>query len=197
MVDGFEGGMMASVEIIGLLCAGSVRYHPARGRSAGEALSRAELAGLLSGLTGPQMHLAMARYAGDESSERKLIAHVRVWAAGIAIREDWKIVRGRPLVCNMAALAVLEVVRPNRCRRCQGRGSLISRICCSCGGSGYYRLSGRRIADAIGVDHANYIRSWCGRYERAVRYVQGIDSQVIIGLRMASKEVAPMVCYAI
>lgn len=189
---------MASVEIIGLLSAGCVRYHPAsRHGGSPEALSRSELAGLLSGLTRPQMHLALARYAGDESSERKLIAHVQVWAAGLAVRESWKIVSGRPLVCNMAALAVLEVVRPNRCRRCQGRGSLISRACCACEGSGYYHLSGRRIAEIIGIDHMNYSRTWCGRYERAVKYVQGIDSQVIIGLRMASRLVEETVCYAI
>jgi hypothetical protein len=177
---------MASVEVIGLLCAGSVKYHRV-GLGRRPDLSRSELAGLLAGLTKEQTDLAMAKYGGDESSERNLIAHVRVWLAGMAIREEWRIVRGRPTVCNMAALAVLEVVRPNRCDRCKGRGVLVNRACSVCGASGYHHLSGREIAQGIGVDHANYIRTWCHRYESAYRYVQGIDSQVKMVVRKADR----------
>lgn len=179
---------MASVELIALLGAGSVKYHPACGRSSSSsALSRSELAGLLSGLTRPQMAMALAKYGCDLASERQLIAHVQVWAAGIAIRDGWRIVRGRPVVSNMAAIAVFEVVRPNRCERCHGRGVLINRGCSRCDGSGYRRLSGDKIAEAIGIDAGNYCRVWRGRYDNALSYVQAIDSQVNIAMRRNDK----------
>lgn len=179
---------MASVELIALLGAGSVKYHPACGRSSSSSeLSRSELAGLLSGLTRPQMAMALAKYGCDLASERQLIAHVQVWAAGVAIRENWKIVKGRPVVSNMAAIAVFEVVRPNRCERCQGRGVLINRGCSKCDGSGYQHLSGNKIAEAIGIDAGNFCRTWRGRYEHALSYVQALDSQVNSAMRRNDK----------
>ncbi|MGR9087311.1 MAG: hypothetical protein ACU841_09590, partial [Gammaproteobacteria bacterium] len=89
------------------------------------------------------------------------------WLAGVAIRESWKVVRGRPTICNMARLAVKEVVGDNRCGRCKGRGILLARVCGQCNGSGYQRLSGRRIADEIGI------------------YVQDMNCDVINHLRKA------------
>lgn len=170
---------MASVEIIGLLCAGSTRYHNHGGRSgASDQLSRSELAGLLSGLDRTAMNLALAKYAGDLGAERMLIANIRVWAAGIAVRESWKIVKGRPCVANMAALAVFDVVRHNRCCRCSGRGVMSNRVCTGCNGSGYRPLTGRKLAEAIGIDEATYRKQWRVRYEYCLDYVQNIDSEV-------------------
>jgi hypothetical protein len=140
---------------------------------------------MLAGLDKAAMALALAKYAGDLDSERRLIAHVRVWAAEVAVREAWKIIKGRPCLSNMAALAVFDVVRPNRCERCKGAGVVAHHVCGRCGGLGYGRLSGRDIAEAIGVDHCNYIRTWRTRYESAFRYVQGLDSEVFAVLHTA------------
>ncbi len=175
---------MASVEIIGLLCAGSMRYHDLQIgcksgiRRSGEQLTRDELAGLLSGLDAASMNMAFAKYANDLDAERLLIAQVRVWAAGIAVRESWSIVRGRPTICNMSALAVLEVVRPNRCCRCSGRGFIAHRLCSVCNGSGHKHLAGKKIAEAIGIDECTFRRMWRPRYEQVMKYVQDIDSVV-------------------
>lgn len=169
---------MASVEIFGLLCAGSVRYHPAAGSSGYQQLSRLELAGLLSGLARHQVDFGFARYGCDVDSERRLIAHVRVWLADVALRQDWQIVKGRPTLCNLAAIAVFEMVRPNRCERCRGRGMLVNRVCPGCHGGSYQHLSGRDIAESIGVDECNYRRTWKGRYETALKYIQDIDFQI-------------------
>ena len=171
--------VMASVEIIGLLCAGSTRYHE-QGDHGGAAdkLSRSELAGLLSGLDRVAMNLALAKYAGDLEAERMLIAQVRVWAADVAVRESWHIVKGRPTLCNMSALVVFEAVRPNRCYRCQGRGMVSIKLCPVCNGSGYKALSGNKMAGVIGVDECNWRRLWRARYEQCFNYLQGIDSAV-------------------
>lgn len=177
---------MASVEIIGLLCAGSTRYHEFGGHcgAADDRLSRSELAGLLSGLDRVAMNLALAKYAGDLAAERMLIAQMRVWA----VRQGWKIVKGRPTVINMAALAVFEVVRPNRCYRCSGRGVVAHRVCSVCSGSGFKALSGSKMALVMAIDESNWRRLWHDRYEKCYRYVQGIDSAIHDRLLWADRE---------
>jgi hypothetical protein len=178
---------VASVEIIALLCAGSTAYHGLPGGgSTGDRLSRLEIAGLLSGLNKAAMNLALAKYALDLDAERGLIAHVRGYAAGLAVKEGWHIVKGRPVLCNMAALAVFEAVRPNRCVRCSGRGVLGHRVCIRCNGSGYKALSGRKIAEGIGVDEAAYRRSWREKYEHCFGYIQSLDSEINKCLRLAA-----------
>lgn len=170
---------MASPEVIALLCAGPTCYHQAaRGGGAGDSLSRSELAGLLAGLKAHEMNLALAKWAGDLDAERNLIAHVRVWLAGVAVREDWRIIKGRPVLSNMAALAVFEVVRPNRCVKCFGRGVVGIKVCGCCSGSGHAVLSGRVVAEAIGMYECNYRRLWRARYDQVYYYVQAIDSIV-------------------
>jgi hypothetical protein len=178
---------MASSEIIGLLCAGSIKYHEPISITSGEKLTRAELAGLLVGLSVPAMSLALAKYALCENAERSLIANIRVWSAGIAIKEQWRTVKGRPTIMNMAAMAVFDVVRPNRCVRCHGRGLVSMRVCPCCSGSGVKFVSGRSVADAIGVDECNYRRLWRARYNQIISYVQGLDAEVSRVLYYADK----------
>lgn len=180
---------MASLEIIGLLCAGSTHYHAMSGCSwAAGRLSKAELAGLLAGLDKPAMNLALAKYALDINAERNLIAHVQVRAVGIAVRENWLIIKGRPTVVNMSALAVFESVRPNRCGRCSGRGFVAHRLCSNCNGSGFKALSGRKVAEIIGVEDNDYKRKWRQRYQGLINYVQGLDSSVNRVLHFADKD---------
>jgi hypothetical protein len=181
---------MANVEIIGLLCAGSVKYHELSGGGGGAAgvLSRAELAGLLSGLSSEAMNFALAKYAGDLEAERSFISQLRVWAVGVANQEGWQIVRGRPTVVNMCALAAFEVVRPNRCQRCHGRGVDVSKPCVVCNGSTFRPLSGRFIADAVGVSETDFRRLWKGRYERIYGRVHNIDANINRIIRLSDYE---------
>jgi len=180
---------MAGVEVIALLCAGSTRYHEVGRSSSKDKLSKGEMAGLLAGLNKEAMNLALAKYALDMDAERMLIAHVRVWSAGVTVK-SWQIIKGRPVVSNMAALAVFDVVRPNRCPRCCGRGVLVNRVCSGCGGSGYKALSGRQISEAIGIDESCYRRTWKVRYEQIYRYVDRLDQDINRVLYRADKQVA-------
>jgi hypothetical protein len=186
---------VASVEIIALLCAGSTAYHGLPGGgSTGDRLSRLEIAGLLSGLNKAAMNLALAKYALDLDAERGLIAHVRCYAAGLAVKEKWHIVKGRPVLCNMAALAVFEAVRPNRCVRCSGRGMLGHRVCISCNGTGYKALSGRQVAEGIGVDEQSFRRVWRARFDGLYSYLHGIESEVSRVLYASDHERGLLAC---
>jgi hypothetical protein len=174
---------------MGLLCARAVKYHQALGSGGSPSLlSRSELAGLLSGLDGLAMNLALAKYMADHAAERMLIAQVREWAAGVAVREHWQVVRGRPTVCNMAALAVLDVVRPNRCCKCEGRGMAVNKVCKYCEGSGLKPLSGRKIAEVMGIDEATYRKLWRARYELCLDHVQRIDANVNRVIRLSDRD---------
>lgn len=165
--------------MIALLCAGSTRYGMARGgRSGGDALGRSELAGLLAGLDEHELYFALAKYACDEDSERRLIGHMQGYVEVMARQDAWKIISGQDVVGRMAALAVFEIVQMRRCPRCHGSGILVNRTCSACRSSGYARLSGRDISGAIGVDQSRFSRLWSGRYERVINYLQCIDSSV-------------------
>jgi hypothetical protein len=180
---------MSNGEIGGLLCAGSTRYHEMLGSSSRVGkLSKAELAGLLSGMNKQAINLFMAKYMLDLDAERRLIAHVRVWAAGVAGKYNWKVVKGRPTVVNLAALAVFETVRPNRCERCGGRGILSVKACAACVGTGYKYLSRRKIAEAVGLSESTYREIWRERYTDVFRYVQRIDVDINIILKTADRE---------
>lgn len=182
---------MSSMETLALLCAGSTRYHEGLGCGAASGqLSRSEIAGLLSGLSNNAMNLALAKYAGDLSSERKLWSCVYLHAVDMALAESWKIQRGRPTVANMAYLAVFEVVRPNRCNKCKGTGFVRIKQCGCCAGSGYKLISGNAIAEAIFIDKSNYSRTWESRYVGVLNYVQAIDAEVNRAVRVADRECA-------
>jgi hypothetical protein len=176
---------VAGVETLALLCGGVARFGSVRGAAAEGQLSRSELAGLLAGLSREQMLFALAKYCGDEKSLRELWAHVYSYAAGLAGRQKWKIVRGKPIVSEMSRMAVYEVVSPGRCSKCRGTGLLVNRACTSCSGTGFVRVSGRKLAECAGVDERRWRECWKDRYEQIVKYVQGIDSAVNVMLRRA------------
>lgn len=170
---------MVGIESLKLLSAGSTSYHSSLAHNRNnDTLNRIEIAGLLSGLNEIQTALVYAKHVGDLSAERKLWAFVYQWAAGKALREQWQVMRGRQTIANMCYLAVFEVVRPNRCRACKGSGIIKAKPCSCCNGSGTHVLSGRTIAQAIGIDESNYRRTWEARYKCVYDYVRNIDCDV-------------------
>lgn len=187
-----------SIERLAVMFAGCTAYHPAEAIGAGHraALNRVEVAALMAGLNRAERDYVYA-YFGDESGELRLLAHVRYWLADLAGRESWKVLPGRPLVCNLAAVAVFESVRPNVCGCCRGTGVRMKlppvhpwdyRTCHHCAGGGHMRLSNRRIAEAMGIDEAAFRRTWSGRYERAFGYVRSIESEVNSVIRRAQSD---------
>jgi hypothetical protein len=180
---------MATPEVIGLLCAGSALFQSSGRRSSGVVLSRSELAGYLAGASRAAMNFALASYALDEDAERMLIAQVRVWAAGVAIRDGWQVVKGRPTISNLSAIAVYDAIRPLVHVSCQGSGFSGAAVCPGCGGSGLKPLSGRKIAQAAGLDLKDWQRHWFDRYKKILGYVIELDGEVQTILAAANKAV--------
>lgn len=173
---------MARLEEISRLTPGICRYCETVGGRVAE-LSRTELSGMLAGLSKDAENYARAKYAGDEDAFWKLVYSIRVWVAGIAVREGWEIVRGRPTMYNLAAIAVAESVGHNRCGTCKGTGFERTKLCRTCHGHTVVWYADAKIADSIGLSHTTFKRTWYSRYVYIVDYVNDYDRIVKIRLR--------------
>jgi hypothetical protein len=184
---------MANPEIIGLLCAGSSFFESGSRRSTGVVLTRSELAGYLAGSSDIAMNFALGCYALDDDAVRMLIAYVRVWAGHLANRDGWQIVKGRPTVSNLSAIAVYEVIRPLVHMSCSGSGYIPEAgsgarvVCSACAGTGIKPLSGRKIAAAAGLEKMDWFRHWQDRYLQILKYVIDLDGEVQAVLAAATK----------
>ena len=106
----------------------------------GEALSPAELAGMLAGLPRPVVALAYAKLVGDEQAARMLYACLHVRAADRARAESWSVPRGSERLGKLARLVRDDLLLPRPL------------------------LSGRASARWIGVDEADWRRQWKVRH---------------------------------
>lgn len=141
-------------------------------------LTRAELAGMLAGLHRDAVNFALAKYAGDESAYWDFLFSVRVYAAGLACREGWEIVRGRPTVYNLSAIAVAETALSNRCGTCKGSGFERTKVCRTCSGHTLARLGHATIAELAGLSETTFRRLWYSRYCSLCKYVLDFDHEI-------------------
>lgn len=179
---------ITSIGFIGGSGCRTVNYRESFRSDHHESINRVELAGLLSGLDRHETNFVLAKYRCDESAQVALMAHVRVYAAGLAVRGKWKIVRGKPIVYNMGGLAVIEAISPGRCGRCNGTGLLSGRACATCSGTGHKTISGRARAQYVGVDEKQWRQVWKSRYEDIHSYVLQIESSAEIKLEQVARQ---------
>ena len=187
----FEQGMnrvnkVSSVELIGKLMAGAVGVNFVRG-TAGALLSKAELAGLLAGLSQAEMDLALAKYGCDELAHRRLLVHVQAYITAIALKEVWK-PRSSELFGSLAVLVISEVVGENICPHCHGTGLVKVRVCHVCNGTRHKAMSGRSIAQVLGLSNTQWLRDWKARYDMVYDYVYGLDSHIKRQIYLSSLE---------
>ena len=168
--------VMSSVEVIGKLMGSVASVNSVRG-TANALLSKAELAGLMSGLSSAEMDLAIAKYGCDDGAKRRLLVHVQAYVTELAVKEGWK-PRSRELLGTIALLVVSEVLSENLCPNCHGTGLVKVKVCNVCNGTRHKPISGRKIAEQIGVSNTQWLRDWKPRYERVFDYVHRCDSRV-------------------
>lgn len=174
-----------SVEIIGKLFPGAMRFDTVRG-SSGSILNKAELAGLLATLSPHEMNLALAKYGCDDDAKRKLVNNVAAYTTEIALANGWK-PRDRQLLLGMARLAVYEILGDLRCNKCNGTGFVsLVRPCSCCQGTGHKRLSKRDMAAVVGVDQAQWLRVWQDRYAVIFDYVTELEVAIFNKIFKAS-----------
>lgn len=142
---------MASVETLARLTASAINPATSGGRSTNtESLSSAEIAGLLRGLTQEQMNFAQAKYCGDVAAQVRVLIQVRKQAEVMAEHGKWKV---RPSqIQALADQAVIELMTK--------------------------RLSGKQIAEALGVSEPAFCANWKAKFVQLLRPLYECDSAI-------------------
>ncbi len=172
---------MAQNEILKMLAVSAVNVDRVPGGGV-PTLVASDVAAMLAGASRQVMMLAYAKYLQDQQSLVLLASHVYCWSADLAVNEQWRITRGRPIVRNMSHLAVAESIHPNVCLKCCGRGFVRARGCGSCQGSGYKSISDCGRAKVIGVSKSTFHECWRDRYQQIYGYLQQLESDLSITL---------------
>lgn len=169
---------MIAAERLAMLCPGTVRYENRAGGSGKPVLVGVEMAGLLKGLPPIAVALAEAKYLQVMGAERRLYLHVLKERVETARREGWYGQAVFDVVESMCVIAVNEVVKPPRCKSCNGVGFAKARLCSTCHGSGFRYSSGRSLAQALQMPHESFRVLWRRRYDNVFNYVSDIDTQI-------------------
>jgi len=165
-----------SAAILAVLTPGTMNY-AATSRGGVPELTRAEMAGILSGLSAAAMNFALAKYCDDGVAFRLMQFHCIQVASGYAVKHGWKANRGRPCIVSMGCLAVIESINPRLCFACHSPGMAGGDKVCSCH---------KPRKDIKHVDRARYVDIsirqwqlvWSDRYEYLFDYCRMLDSQV-------------------
>jgi hypothetical protein len=178
-----------SLERFAVLFGGCGSYRPEARSTAGGALSRVELAGLLVGLSEVEQNYFYA-FFGDDVCRCNLAFEMYRRVLSIAQREEWP--GDEHYVVNVVRAMIktaLDEILDGRCHACNGTGlSKRARVCASCTGSGVARLTDYRVAAIVGIDRGNYSRRWKQRYDRIFVMIQDIECNVKMKIRRAENK---------
>jgi hypothetical protein len=166
---------MMGIERLAVMFGGCSSYRSDSRSTGGDALSRVEVAGMLTGMRPHEVDFVYA-FFGDKEAELRLVAHLSLVAHELAKREAWKAIEDAMLE-RMAYSAVREIL-DKRCKACKGTGFKGIKACCQCGGIGMSRIKDNGIARWLQVDPSNYSRVWKRRYDCVFVYVQDIEFSV-------------------
>lgn len=173
--------MAGAVELLGKVggCAVNPGVVVGGGGAVSDGIARGELGALLAGLDDFEMDLALAKYAGCFSSRASLVARCRVLVDGVAKRERWRRVDGRPCLDLLAVEAVGFVLDAKDCAVCDGVGFVRpAEACPVCDGIGVVGKSGREMARRFDVSLGSWNGTWSHRFFEIVRMLQGIDLNI-------------------
>ena len=164
-----------NAELIAVMLGGAVKYGVSCSGNKENKLSRVELAGLMKGMSDIEMDLAMAKYGNDDVAKLKVYKHVYRVVLDRAIKNGWSCKIGG-IFETLVSLAVSEVMGDNLCIKCNGTGlKSVVRPCPCCKGTGYHALSGRKMANQLGIDEKAWRSNWKDRYSEILAYVISLD----------------------
>ena len=125
---------------------------------------------------------ARLKYAGEYKHYQEVWRHVYYEIAKMGKEQGWKFEHrvgpiqhrryGQGFVVKLAELAVQESVGSDRCRRCNGRGTIHTGYktmdCFSCEGSGVLKKTEAYRAKFIGIHRNNWDRLWKYRFRQHI-----------------------------
>ena len=169
-----------NVEIIGAMMAGSRMFaDTSRGSGSGQ-LTRAELAGALSGLPAVAVDYAFAKWGLDDKSMQSIRRHVIGYSGTMAIQEGCEVA----ILIKLGLIALDDLILPPVCGSCNGAGYVMAKVCKGCNGVGHKggckRTSQRDIAAKLGMARNTFVRKWSRHYDAIYLYLLNIDSEIQI-----------------
>jgi len=161
--------------ILARLAASTTNYGNAGGGGV-PALTSAEVAGLLRGLSTAQLNYALAKYCGDGESFKSVQIHLMCQAGSYAARNEWQTERGKPRVMSLGALAAIESINPLLCFKCNSPAMLGIKHC-SCD-KPRLKMSQADKYRYINISNTSWCNVWRDRYEVLFNYCQVLDAEV-------------------
>lgn len=181
--------MLHPAKMLAKLTAGTVKLQRSAAGFTPEAVTKAELAAVLSGLPAHIQRLLMVKWLADNSELPKLRTAVLLHGADLAKAKGWtgekgwkaRQAQGLEPLRNLCLIALADVIGSQKCDLCDGRKWLYPvdrppESCPKCLGTGVSSPSGRTLAAQFGVDEAAWRRGWGLKYQPIVGMVHGWEA---------------------
>lgn len=155
-------------ELLALLTAKSVNFEG--GQGSGD-ITPQLVAAACKDLPRPIFLYALLKYCQDDSVKKELYEHARGRALAWVDSGKWRLApsESKSVAVRLVLLALRQAVVPRLCKRCNGFGYLVVKderpFCQLCKATGAGRpLSGRMLAEVLGVSHKRVRTFWSRRY---------------------------------
>ena len=155
-------------------------------------LSGIDVAGAcgMAGLTGPEYRLMLAKYCGDAKCLQELEYDAWLLVADIAIKNQWRAVRGKPYLRTLARIGLIEVIADHRCQVCGGTGlDQKFRPCTHCRGSGVCNLPRPAVIEQqYGLSAEAWRKTWASRFPLVVAELQRMEGSAITKIALKFRD---------
>lgn len=150
-------------------------------------LTQADIAAALRGASDLATWYALAKYADDWGSRRRLFYALSVEVVDLAIALNYttpKAYRGRDMLRRIAQAAIDESIRPSLCAECRGSGAWVSRRgvirpCGPCQGTGKAVVSETARAQTLEIGRSSYMRLYAAIYEKTYRRLSCLEIEAL------------------
>lgn len=131
--------------------------------------------------------MVLHKWVQDKSVQEPLFYAVYDAVVTVAAREHWKVPKGGEILRSITRLAIAEETDPKRCPACQGRAEAliggVMKKCPACNGIGWSEWPEAMRARLVGIDKANWSRTWDVRYRKAREVVARFERRGLAALR--------------
>lgn len=156
------------------------------GRTTGETLTPAMVAGAMAAMSAPASALCYAKYLTDGNTRERyrvqVYAHLIERVIAIASAENWTI---RPIQA-LTELAIEETLG-RRCNACKGASALLVNDklehCTRCNGTGQHRIRIDVMCERLHMSKRNYYSRWRRRYGALLEILRAWDDEIFARLR--------------
>lgn len=176
---------MSAAELLAKLSTGSTQRLTVPGGAIPE-LTQSDIAAALTGTEKSAELLVRIKYAGDTDykTRRNLEILTLIAAADLANHYDWNLERGKNRLEPLAILAIDLVINPPLCRRCHGRGDIIStrgvvRICPACNGFRLGKMTDTDKSKRVGVHRNKWPKIWEPRLKLLICELRSWEVQAL------------------